>query len=210
MFDLFFSGFSVTWLLSLIPNFLIHGIFLFGLIGFIVLSLPVPLPSKTLYKIVAGITLLLGTWLEGAVLTSNEMLAEIKKQRAKIIALEKEAKQTSANLAKDFESIAKQINQRGDNVLSRITDVITKKDDNSCSLPNDIRVLHDEAATSNEVSNSTRRVDGKTRSTEETVKLSDLTKTTVQNYTTCNETRAQLEALQNWVRAMERIHNVRK
>ena len=197
------SFFSVTWILSLVPNFLIHGIFLVGLIGFIILSLPLPLPSKLLYKIVFGILLLSGTWLEGAVLTSNELVSEIKKQRAIIVALEKESKQASANLAKDFETIAKQINQRGTDVLSKIN----KKYDNSCTLPNDIRVLHDEATSSAEVPNTSRRVDGKTRESEETLKLSDLTKTTVENYTTCNETKAQLEALQNWVKQMERIHN---
>ena len=72
-------------------------------------------------------------------------------------------------------------------------------------------MLHD-SAIKNEVPDTTRSSDGGGQEDgddrgEEKLRLSELTTITVDNYTSCNEVRRQLQQLQRWVDEMQRVHN---
>jgi len=204
MFEFVFSWFSITTLLSLIPAFLIQGLVIGGLIAYFVLGIPFPLPYKSLYRFVAVVSMLVGIWLMGATWSNREMVVEINKLKAEIEMLEKEASMVTSEVRKDYEQNRKQIEDNGNEIAKQVPKLLNDDGVVQCDLDPNVRLLHD-SAIKNAVPNTTRRADGDTEKTG-TVTQQELMGTVVNNYTSCNEVRAQLEALQKWVKEMERIY----
>jgi hypothetical protein len=205
------SFFTLSTLLTFIPDFVFHGIFLTGLVGFIITSIPlIPIPMKFLYRIIFLILLIGGTWLEGlnyAVSSSNTKKI-LKESKDKIKTYEKQIKDLSEASDKNLERIVKKINERGENVHDKISKIIPDSLNKQCALPYDVKLLHNEAITGfSEIPNSTRGADGKSKTNEnDKVELRTLLETTVDNYTECNIIREKLIALQAWVREAERLN----
>jgi hypothetical protein len=204
------SFFSLATLFTLIPDIVFHAIFLTGLVGFIITSIPfIPIPLKFLYRIIFLIVLIGGTYLEGlnyahSGSTQKKLLADNK---AKIKTMEKQIKDLSEASDKNFERIVKKINERGENVHAKVSKIIPDNLNRQCALPYDVKLLHNEAITGiPEIPNATRGVDGKSKTNEnDKVELRTLLETTVDNYTECNIIREKLLALQNWVKEAERL-----
>jgi hypothetical protein len=81
-----------------------------------------------------------------------------------------------------------------------IKEVAGKQLDASCSLPNSTVSLHN-SASRNEVAERAAATDG----TASKVKASELLDTVVQNYGSCHETAAKLEAWQEWYKEQKKI-----
>lgn len=209
MLEFVFSWFSITTLLGLIPAFLMQGLVIGGLVAYFVLAFPIPLPYKSLYRFVAVISMLVGIWLMGATWSNREMVVELNKLKAEIEMLEKEASRVTTEVAKNYEENKNRIETTGNDIAKQVPELLDNDSTNQCTLDPNVRVLHD-SAVKNAVPNSTRRVDGKTENdgtvTENSVTQAELMGTVVNNYTSCHEVRTQLEALQKWVREMERIY----
>lgn len=209
MFEFIFSWFSITSLLSLIPAFLIQGLVVGGLIAYFVLGIPFPLPYKSLYRFVSVVAMLVGIWLMGATWSNREMVVEINKLKAEIEMLEQEASRVTSEVNKEYETNKRTIEETGNEIAKQVPELLGNNDTAMCNLDPNVRLLHD-SAVKNAVPNSTRRVDGKTENNgavaEKPVTQEELLGTVVNNYTSCNEVRAQLEALQKWIKEMERIY----
>lgn len=204
MLEFVFSWFSITTLLGLIPAFLMQGLVIGGLVAYFVLAFPIPLPYKSLYRFVAVISMLVGVWLMGATWSNREMVVEINKLKAEIELLEKEATKVTTEVKKDYEENRKQIEDTGNEIVKQVPKLLGNDGARQCDLDPNVRLLHD-SATKNAVPNTTRRADGETENTG-AVTQEELMGTVVTNYTSCHEVRAQLEALQKWVKEMERIY----
>jgi hypothetical protein len=209
------SFFTLSTLFTIIPDFVFHAIFLTGLVGFIITSIPfIPIPLKFFYRIMFLIVLILGTWLEGLNYANSSSATKkaLNESKNKIKTYEKQIKDLSEASDKNLERIVKKLNERGENVHAKVSKIIPDTLNRQCALPYDVKLLHNEAITGiPEIPNATRGVDGKSKTNENNkVELITLLETTVDNYTECNIVREKLIALQNWVKEAERLQkNVR-
>ena len=201
--------FSLITILGWIPTSIYFGITAVGLIGLVVVSI-LPLVPKS-WGLVFGLLFGLGSFLLGAVWTSGPIIEELNNMKEEMKLIEAEAEKVSNEIATEFESDSNRITSNGNKISEKVNELLNESDDAKCSIPDDVRLLHD-SAIKNEVPDTTRSVDGGGSQDgddrgEEKLRLSELTTITVDNYTSCNEVRRQLQQLQRWVGEMQRVHN---
>ena len=201
--------FSLITILGWIPTSIYFGITAVGLIGLVVVSI-LPLVPKS-WGLIFGLLFGLGSFLLGAVWTSGPIIEQLNKMKEEMKLIEAEAEKVSNELAVEFEKDSNLITSNGNKISEKVNELLNESDDAKCSIPDDVRVLHD-SAIKNEVPDTTRGSDGGGQEDgddrgEEKLRLSELTTITVDNYTSCNEVRRQLQQLQRWVEEMQRVHN---
>jgi|TARA_R100001509_G_scaffold93689_1_gene54157 gas vesicle protein len=201
--------FSLITILGWIPTSIYFGITAVGLIGLVVVSI-LPLVPKS-WGLVFGLLFGLGSFLLGAVWTSGPIIEELNNMKEEMKLIEAEAEKVSNEIATEFESDSNRITSNGNKISEKVNELLNENDDAQCSLPDSVSLLHD-SAIKNEVPDTTRSVDGGGSQDgddrgEEKLRLSELTTITVDNYTSCNEVRRQLQQLQRWVGEMQRVHN---
>lgn len=201
--------FSLITILGWIPTSVYFSITAVGLIGLIVVSI-LPLVPKS-WALIFGLVFGIGSFLLGAVWTSGPIIEELNNMKEEMKLIEAEAEKVSNELAVEFEKDSNLITSNGNKISEKVNELLNENDDAKCSIPDDVRVLHD-SAIKNEVPDTTRGSDGGGQEDgddrgEEKLRLSELTTITVDNYTSCNEVRRQLQQLQRWVEEMQRVHN---
>ena len=201
--------FSLITILGWIPTSIYFGITAVGLIGLVVVSI-LPLVPKS-WGLIFGLLFGLGSFLLGAVWTSGPIIEELNNMKEEMKLIEAEAEKVSNELATEFETDSNRITSNGNKISEKVNELLNENDDAQCSLPDSVSLLHD-SAIKNEVPDTTRSVDGGGSKDgddrgEKKLRLSELTTITVDNYTSCNEVRRQLQQLQRWVEAMQRVHN---
>ena len=201
--------FSLITILGWIPTSIYFGITAVGLIGLVVVSI-LPLVPKS-WGLIFGLLFGLGSFLLGAVWTSGPIIEQLNKMKEEMKLIEAEAEKVSTELAIEFEKDSNLITSNGNKISEKVNELLNENDDAKCSIPDDVRLLHD-SAIKNEVPDTTRSSDGGGQEDgddrgEEKLRLSELTTITVDNYTSCNEVRRQLQQLQRWVDEMQRVHN---
>lgn len=201
--------FSLITILGWIPTSIYFGITAVGLIGLVIVSI-LPLIPKS-WGLVFGLLFGVGSFLLGAVWTSGPIIEELNNMKEEMKLIEAEAEKVSNELAQEYEADSNRITSNGNKISEKVNELLNENDDAQCSIPDDVRLLHD-SAIKNEVPDTTRSTDGGGEENgddrgEEKLRLSELTTITVENYTTCNEVRIQLKNLQRWVDEMQRVHN---
>ena len=201
--------FSLITILGWIPTSVYFSITAVGLIGLIVVSI-LPLVPKS-WALIFGLVFGIGSFLLGAVWTSGPIIEELNNMKEEMKLIEAEAEKVSNELAVEFEKDSNLITSNGNKISEKVNELLNESDDAKCSIPDDVRLLHD-SAIKNEVPDTTRGSDGGGQEDgddrgEEKLRLSELTTITVDNYTSCNEVRRQLQQLQRWVEEMQRVHN---
>ena len=201
--------FSLITILGWIPTSIYFGITAVGLIGLVVVSI-LPLVPKS-WGLIFGLLFGLGSFLLGAVWTSGPIIEELNNMKEEMKLIEAEAEKVSNEIAVEFEKDSNLITSNGNKISEKVNELLNENDDAKCSIPDDVRLLHD-SAIKNEVPDTTRSVDGGGSKDgddrgEKKLRLSELTTITVDNYTSCNEVRRQLQQLQRWVGEMQRVHN---
>jgi len=201
--------FSLITILGWIPTSIYFGITAVGLIGLVVVSI-LPLVPKS-WGLIFGLLFGLGSFLLGAVWTSGPIIEELNNMKEEMKLIEAEAEKVSNEIAVEFEKDSNLITSNGNKISEKVNELLNENDDAKCSIPDDVRLLHD-SAIKNEVPDTTRSSDGGGQEDgddrgEEKLRLSELTTITVDNYTSCNEVRRQLQQLQRWVEEMQRVHN---
>ena len=201
--------FSLITILGWIPTSIYFGITAVGLIGLVVVSI-LPLVPKS-WGLIFGLLFGLGSFLLGAVWTSGPIIEELNNMKEEMKLIEAEAEKVSNEIAVEFEKDSNLITSNGNKISEKVNELLNENDDAKCSIPDDVRLLHD-SAIKNEVPDTTRGSDGGGQEDgddrgEEKLRLSELTTITVDNYTSCNEVRRQLQQLQRWVEEMQRVHN---
>ncbi len=201
--------FSLITILGWIPTSIYFGITAVGLIGLVIVSI-LPLIPKS-WGLVFGLLFGVGSFLLGAVWTSGPIIEELNNMKEEMKLIEAEAKKVSNELAQEYEADSNRITSNGNKISEKVNELLNENDDAQCSIPDDVRLLHD-SAIKNEVPDTTRSTDGGGEENgddrgEEKLRLSELTTITVDNYTSCNEVRRQLQQLQRWVGEMQRVHN---
>lgn len=155
------------WMLSFIPDSLItiivHTIFVIGVIGFFIGSFASKFPFISTYgnivKIVAGILLIAGLYLEGGIGVEQEWRSKVAELQDKIEVAQKESKKENIVIREKVVEKVRIIKEKSDEIRTIIE---TKRDaiNAECKLSDDAWMLYNRA-TQNAVSGSTGKSDGK-------------------------------------------------
>jgi hypothetical protein len=199
---------QLGWMLSLIPDNLFVWIYYIiltaGVALYIASKLVKWLPLMGQYKLPAelvGVVLLVvGAYFYGGHGVQQAWLARVQELEAKV----KIAEEKSQQVNKVIETkIVEKIKVVKENVYVNreiIKEVAGKQLDASCSLPKSTVSLHD-SASRNEVAGRAAATDG----TPSEVKASQLLDRVVENYGSCHENAAKLEAWQEWYKEQKKI-----
>ncbi len=194
----------MIWLLNFLPTWIFQAVAL----GLIVLGIGVyafvkhPLVPSFIPKLIGVILTAGGIFISGGIWTQREFLEAVEKQKQEIARLEKASGEITTKVEKVYIERTKVIKEKGDVIVEKVPEYITKDADAKCDVPNGFVVLHN-SAVKNEIPNTAREFNEKSSGVE----LSTVGKTVAGNYTTCNEVREQLRSLQDWVKEQEKLYN---
>lgn len=199
---------QIGWMLSLIPDSIFVWIYyIFAVIGvslYIGSKLVKWIPMMGQYKLPAelvGVLLLVvSAYLCGSYSVQQAWLARVAELEAKVKTAEEQSQKVNTVIQ---EKVVTQIKVVKENVYVNreiIKEVAGKQLDASCSLPKSTISLHD-SASRNEVAGRAAATDG----TPSEVKASQLLDRVVENYGSCHENAAKLEAWQEWYREQKKI-----
>ena len=199
---------QIGWMLSLIPDsfFVWITYILFGIGGMLYTAskLVVWIPMIGQYKLPAelvGVVLLVvGSYLFGSYGTEMSWRERVKELEAKVKIAEEKSQQVNTVIETKVVTKIKVVKENVYVNREIIKEVAGKQLDASCSLPKSTISLHD-SASRNEVSERAAATDG----TPSEVKASQLLDRVVENYGSCHENAAKLEAWQEWYREQKKI-----
>ena len=199
---------QLGWMLSLIPDSLFVWIYYIiltsGVALYIASKLVKWIPLMGQYKLPAelvGVVLLVvGAYFYGGHGVQQAWLARVAELEAKVKIAEEKSQQVNTVIQ---EKVVTKIKVVKENVYVNreiIKEVAGKQLDASCSLPKSTVSLHD-SASRNEVAERAAATDG----TPSEVKASQLLDRVVENYGSCHENAAKLEAWQEWYKEQKKI-----
>ena len=197
-----------SWILSLLPEsifILIYCVMLLaGAVLYVASKLVTWIPMMGQYRlpaeIVGVVLLVIGAYFYGGHGVQQAWLERVAELEAKVkIAEEKSQKVNTVIETKVVEKI-KVVKENVYVNREIIKEVAGKQIDASCSLPKSTVSLHD-SASRNEVAGRAAATDG----TPSEVKASQLLDRVVENYGSCHENAAKLEAWQEWYKEQKKI-----
>ena len=199
---------QLGWIISFIPDSLFVWIYylltILGISLYIGSKLVTWIPMMGQYKLPAelvGVVLLVaGSYLFGSYGTEMSWRARVAELEAKVKIAEEKSQQVNTVIETKVVTKIKVVKENVYVNREIIKEVAGKQLDASCSLPNSTISLHD-SASRNEVAGRAAATDG----TPSKVKASELLDTVVQNYGSCHENAAKLEAWQEWYREQKKI-----
>jgi hypothetical protein len=199
---------QIGWMLSLIPDTLFIWIYYIMLtlgVGLYVASKLIKwLPMMGQYKLPAelvGVVLLVvGAYFYGGHSVQSAWLARVAELEAKVKIAEEKSQQVNTVIETKIVTKVKVIKENVYVNREIIKEVAGKQLDAQCSLPKSTISLHD-SASRNEVAERAAATDG----TPSEVKASQLLDRVVENYGSCHENAAKLEAWQEWYREQKKI-----
>ena len=199
---------QLGWMFSLIPDSLFVWIYyaltIAGVSLYIGSKLVTWIPMMGQYKLpaelVGVILLVVGAYLFGGYGVQSVWQARVAELEAKVKIAEEQSQKVNTVIQ---ERVVTKIKVVKENVYVNreiIKEVAGKQLDASCSLPKSTVSLHD-SASRNEVAGRAAATDG----TASEVKASQLIDRVVENYGSCHENAAKLEAWQEWYREQKKI-----
>ena len=199
---------QVGWMLSLIPDSLFVWIYYVMLIAGVALYVASKLvnliPLMGQYKfpaeLIGVVLLVVGAYFYGGHGVQQAWLARVAELEAKVKIAEEKSQQVNTIIETKVVTKIKVVKENVYVNREIIKEVAGKQLDASCSLPKSTVSLHD-SASRNEVAGRAAATDG----TPSEVKASQLLDRVVENYGSCHENAAKLEAWQEWYREQKKI-----
>jgi len=198
----------IGWMFSLIPDSLFVWIYYLmltvGVALYIASKLINLIPLMGQYKLPAefvGVVLLVvGAYFYGGYGVQQAWQARVAELEAKVKIAEEKSQQVNTVIETKVVTKIKVVKENVYVNREIIKEVAGKQLDASCSLPRSTVSLHD-SASRNEVAGRAAATDG----TPSEVKASQLLDRVVENYGSCHENAAKLEAWQEWYREQKKI-----
>lgn len=192
------------FLLNLLPMWVFQavaaGLTVVGILVFLFARHPV-IPNFV-PKIFGALLFAAGVFITGGLWTQKEYLAEVEKFKEEVARKEQQSVEVTEKIVTKYKEKIVVVKEKGDVIIQKVPEFITKESDAKCVVPNGFVVLHD-SASKNEVPKASSSTDGDASG----VALSQVATTVAGNYTTCHEVREQLKSLQEWVKEQEKIYN---
>ena len=140
------------WILKFLPDWIFHGIFLVGLIGFAATYLfkYIPIPFIFVYRkpiqIASVLAIVFGTFMSGASNNNNAWEERVREMEAKVAKAEVESKEATVKIDEKVQQqkikiVEKQV------VVKQYIDREIVKYDNTCVIPKEFIEAHNKAAT---------------------------------------------------------------
>ena len=140
------------WILKFLPDWIFHGIFLVGLIGFAATYLfkYIPIPFIFVYRksiqIASVLAIIFGTFMSGASYDNNAWEERVREMEAKVAKAEVESKEANVKIDEKVQQqkikiVEKQV------VVKQYIDREIVKYDNTCVIPKEFIEAHNKAAT---------------------------------------------------------------
>lgn len=137
------------WLLSFLPNWIIHATVLLGLLGIFASIFLKVIPMIRTYATAIGVAsyflLATGLFLEGGLADYAAWEARVKELEAKVAAAEAESAKQNTKLVEKVVTKTQYIKQRADTIYVEI-DKNKENLDKICKLPKEFIVIHNKAA----------------------------------------------------------------
>jgi len=137
------------WILSVLPDSLIHTLVFLGVIGILLglLSSFLPIIQKYVTPILIGSILLtaFGSFLEGALVENKIWKAKVKDLEIKLIQAEVKASKTNTEIITKVITKKQVIKEKADKIDNYIEREV-KMYDNSCVMPESLIKAHDASA----------------------------------------------------------------
>ncbi len=192
------------FLLNLLPMWVFQAVAgALVVVGFLTyLFVKHPLVPNFVPKIFGALLFTAGIFITGGLWTQREYLAEVERFKEEVAKKEQESVEVTEKIVTKYKDKLVVVKEKGDVIIQKVPEFISKESDAKCDVPNGFVVLHD-SASKNEVPKASSSTDGEPSG----VALSTVATTVAGNYTTCHETREQLKALQEWVKEQEKIYN---
>lgn len=199
---------QLGWMLSLIPDSLFvwiyYALLTLGIVLYIASKLVNLIPLMGQYKLpaeVVGVVLLVvGAYFYGGRGVQQAWLDKVAELEAKVKVAEEKSQQVNTVIQQRVVTKIKVVKENVYVNREIIKEVAGKQLDASCSLPKSTISLHD-SASRNEVAGRAAATDG----TPSEVKASQLLDRVVENYGSCHENAAKLEAWQEWYKEQKKI-----
>ena len=199
---------QVGWMLSLIPDSLFVWIYYVMLIAGVALYVASKLvnliPLMGQYKfpaeLIGVVLLVVGAYFYGGHGVQQAWLARVAELEAKVKIAEEKSQQVNTIIETKVVTKIKVVKENVYVNREIIKEVAGKQLDASCSLPKSTVSLHD-SASRNEVAGRAAATDG----APSEVKASQLLDRVVENYGSCHENAAKLEAWQEWYKEQKKI-----
>ena len=140
------------WILKFLPDWIFHGIFLVGLIGFAATYLfkYIPIPFIFVYRkpiqIASVLAIIFGTFMSGASYNNNAWEERVREMEVKVAKAEVESKEANVKIDEKVQQqkikiVEKQV------VVKQYIDREIVKYDNTCVIPKEFIEAHNKAAT---------------------------------------------------------------
>ena len=140
------------WILKFLPDWIFHGIFLVGLIGFAATYLfkYIPFPFIFVYRkpiqISSVLAIIFGTFMSGASYDNNAWEERVREMEAKVAKAEVESKEANIKIDEKVQQQKTKIVEKQVVVKQYIDREVTKYD-NTCVVPKEFIEVHNKAAT---------------------------------------------------------------
>ena len=199
---------QVGWMLSLIPDSLFVWIYYIiltaGVALYVASKLVKWIPLMGQYKfpaeLIGVVLLVVGAYFYGGHGVQQAWLARVAELEAKVKIAEEKSQQVNTVIETKVVTKIKVVKENVYVNREIIKEVAGKQLDASCSLPKSTVSLHD-SASRNEVAERAAATDG----APSEVKASQLLDRVVENYGSCHENAAKLEAWQEWYKEQKKI-----
>ena len=199
---------QLGWMLSLIPDSLFIWVYYIMLtlgVGLYIASklirwIPMMGQYKLPAELVGVVLLVVGAYFYGGHGVQQAWQARVAELEAKVKIAEEKSQQVNTIIETRVVTKIKVVKENVYVNREIIKEVAGKQLDASCSLPKSTISLHD-SASRNEVAGRAAATDG----TASEVKASQLLDRVVENYGSCHENAAKLEAWQEWYKEQKKI-----
>jgi type VI protein secretion system component VasK len=136
------------WILSFIPDIVIHLATLLGVIALVVITFfdrLIPLVYRMPIKLGATAVLIIALFLEGANYNNNTWISRVKEMEAKVAIAEKQSKDANDKIDKVSANKVAKIKEKQVLVRQYIDREIVKYNE-TCVIPNEFVEIHNKAA----------------------------------------------------------------
>lgn len=141
---------SLYWILTLVPEFLIHLTLAVGLVGLFIATFVGKVPFINQYKlpiqIVALVLTLTGVYLEGALGYKNSVAVEVAELKKKLAEAEAKSAQTNTEIVEKIVKDTEIIREKGKTITQYVDREVVKYD-NKCEIPKEVIDAHNAAVT---------------------------------------------------------------
>jgi uncharacterized membrane protein len=133
------------WILQFLPNWIFYLLLLAGVVGVLVTHFVKVLPNAQLIQLASVATVVVSTYMIGAISNNDAWLAKIKDLEVKVAEAEAKSAAANADIVEKTVTKTQVIKQRGQDIIKYVDREVVKFD-NTCVIPKEFVLSHNQAA----------------------------------------------------------------